>query len=200
MVDDGGMYITGVDIVGGNQALLKAVQDKASKMKKFQSYNIAVTSDHAAYVEYGTFGAVNAGVPDEFGRKAKESIYEWVDRSPHFVNLSQNEKRDAAYAIYRKIMTQGMTAYPYMRPAVRETLRAHGDFSGYFKDHTMRDLVEEIVERMKRNLKDHYFSGELERSIQITESNDDIDRDPSLYGQLLEEAFNEMSMSERVRR
>lgn len=165
------IVITGVEIEGGEEALTQILSEAMSDSNKFRPFDILIDSDHASYVEYGT-GPATSGSHEakEFGQSAKDKIERWAMTKPSFAGLTPRQRRDLAYATYNKVMKEGITPAPFIRPALDDFFTTE-NLTEFFKDETgtMERLADHLAQMMKENLlrNDSYYTGDLYDSIRI---------------------------------
>lgn len=80
--------------------------------RKFLEKEIVYPAPQSVWIEFGTD-------PHPVSEKGREKIAEWAVRK---LKLSKKEAERAAWLIARKIKRKGMTAQPFLRPAVSEVI------------------------------------------------------------------------------
>lgn len=158
--------------VAGSEQILTALQKSLEDSETFQTYDVVVLSDHASYVEYGTGPATKKNAEtDVYGQSVKEIIERWVTLK-FGANMTKKQRRDFAYSVYKKIMQNGLTAKPYIRPAIISVTNDKGFLNEVFANSKdpLFDIATEIAEEMKDNLNFHdsIFTHELINSIKVT--------------------------------
>lgn len=148
---------------------------------KYAPFKINIESDHAMYIEFGTNGIGKTPkalknrttYKTRSGNKSEayENIKKWVHARfplPLIPNSGSKDPDQLAYAIYMKIMEEGIPPQPFIRPALfaaQEKLE-HGDY----ENMTMEDIAKDIAAEMKRMLDENltsYGEEELANSIWI---------------------------------
>jgi len=168
-----GYRIVSVEIIGGKEALHKAVEKAIKESDKFKLYDVVVTSDHASYIEYGT-GPANPAVPgvSEFLQSAKDKIYMWASLKPKFAMMTPAERKKIANATYKKVMEKGITAHPFMRPAIHHVMNNENLTERFEQGMTMEGFANLLADKMREIVwdEDIYCSGVLMDSIQVVEA------------------------------
>ena len=170
--------ITGIEVIGGDEALQKAVEKAVKESNKFELYDVVVSSDHASYVEYGT-GPANPTVPGahDFMDSAKARIERWVSLKPSFATMTPRQRKNMAYAVYKKVMEHGITPAPFIRPAIHDMLTTENLTKRFEEGMTMEQFAESLAARMRKNLLDNdsYYTGDLMDSIQVVRADEHME-------------------------
>ncbi len=159
----------------------ESLKEHLTNSEQFKPYKVVIDAPYAEALEFGT-GPANPGNASPKSMHAfvrnntlymKETtevfnkFYEWVVGTGHF-----DEPYEAARAIYRKIMEEGMAPHPFIRPALhsvedelQELLEREGSLKG---------VTEELAMRIAQNLRDYspypmVSTGELINSIRVEE-------------------------------
>lgn len=159
------MVITGIEFVGGEDAVTKALMSAMRESEKFKPFDIVIDSDHASYVEYGT-GPANSGSheADVFGQSAKDKIMRWAQTKPSFAGLTPRQRKDLGYATYNKVMKMGIPPTPFIRPALDEFFTSE-NLTEFFSNEngTMERMAQHLASRMQDILleNDTYYTWDL---------------------------------------
>lgn len=148
---------------------------------RLQSWTVAVNSEHAIYVEYGTSPA-NPSAKYGKGKisPVELKIRAWLKKKES-ATIAQVDLDKKAHSIYRKIMRNGLAASPFFWPAVYSVLdETTADLDWIDKGHTLGEMAHMIAERAKENIRvnDSIYTGELLNSIAVTKS-DETGYDPN---------------------
>lgn len=198
------MAEVGIDIVAFNveyeDGFLESLMEEMGDDYKPVIFHI--DSDHAQYIEFGSQGRSNT----EFKKRSKtgkgkaskrsdvyDKIRAWV--VARGVNGTEKDVDSIAFAIFRKIITEGIPPQPFIRPALHEIERKleDGDFSG--EGNTMETVAIAFRDKMKKYLEENhtiYPGGSIADSIYWEHVDFD---DPRLDGNSL---FNGIDIPENV--
>ena len=167
------VVITGVELVGGQEAFDEMIRDVLDDTDVCKPYNVKIDSDYAEFVEYG-IGPIHGGSTSAaraFGASLLDQLREWARDKPSFAGLSKEERKRIVYGSYNRIIKEGIPPAPFIRPAIRDVLS--DDLSSYFTygGLGLKGIAMEIAERMAENLtlNDSYATGNLLRSIKVVE-------------------------------
>ena len=149
---------------------------------KYAPFKVNVESDHARYIEFGTNGVgktpsavrKRTGGAPRTGTKSEayENIRKWVKARfplPLIPNCGSQNQDQLAYAIYRKIMEEGIPPQPFIRPSILAVQTKMEN--GTYEDMTMEDIAKDLAAEMKRMLDENlasYGQEELANSIWVS--------------------------------
>lgn len=162
-----------VNILSTNEDVRQAIEKIAMNNIQFAPASVVIESPYARYVEEGTGPASKDFLrqTDEFGRTTAQRIEAWSHA--RFATISPVKRKQISYMIYRHIMEHGTDPHPYIRPAVRDTMRSL-DPDWYLKGRSTFDLCKKMATRMKYNLtrdpetgESHIYTYALHDSIHV---------------------------------
>ena len=197
------VVITGVELVGGQEAFDEMIKNALDDTDVCKPYNVVVKSDYADYVEYGINPIRGASSIEarEFGASLLNKLKQWARKKPSFAGMSKEERKTVVYSSYNKIIKEGIPPAPFIRPAIRDTL---SDDVGSFFTYGglgLKGVAMEIAERMAENLtnNDSIATGALIDSIEVQDVSDGPPDDYDLIDAEQEERQN-MYLESEMRR
>ena len=171
------IVITGIELVGGQEAFDEMIKDALDDTEVCKPYNVIVESEYADYVEYGInpIRGVSSIESREFGMSLLDKLKKWARKKPSFAGMSKEERKTVVYSSYNKIINDGIPPAPFIRPAIRDTL--NDDVGSFFTygGLGLKGVAMEIAERMAENLthNDSIATGALIDSIKVVDASDD---------------------------
>lgn len=146
-------------LLSSNEDVKQAIEKTALKSIQYAPASIIIDSPYAVYVEEGTGPASKDFLrqTDEFGRTAAQRIEAWSHA--RFSTISPVKRKQISYMIYKHIMEHGTAPHPYIKPAIRTTLR-NLDPEWYRKGRSTYDICKRMAARMKYNLSRDPATGE----------------------------------------
>lgn len=172
IIGDQEIIITGVEIVGGEEALRKAIKASMNKDDRFKSCEIVIDCPYAVYVEYGTHAAKNKSQSKT--NPVWMRFMRWALLKPKFVTLPINERKKLAYGTYVRVMREGLPEHPFIRPALKEMAQSVNRYEYFSHGGSIKNYAEAVANRMKKILEDddRYYTHHLIDSIYVREIGD----------------------------
>lgn len=160
-----------IENLAENQQFLQALQRSLEETGRFQTYDVVVLSPHASYIEYGTNGATKKSAEvDAYGQSVKDVIDRWVILK-FGTQFNKKQRREFSYSVYKKIMQKGITAKPYIRPAIQNIMDNTELLNDVFatSNEPLKDIAILISDEMKDIVRfnDSIFTHELIDSIKV---------------------------------
>lgn len=198
--------VDGLMVDWPEKEIIRRFKDADAK-DKASPYVLRINSDHALYIEFGTGPAKGpaksgkgSGPTDTLDKikewvmaRSKGTVSKYTGHDP-FSKMSKSELDQVSYLIYRKIMNYGIPPQPFIRPAIHEMERRLESGEYDYEGCTMEDVLNDLVELMRRNLDENhtiYDGGSIADSIEIEKVDFD---DPILSA----DPLAEMGISEEI--
>lgn len=168
------------DVSVSEDGLRNVVEKVILSNERFKPYRVVIDSDHALAIEFGSRPIAPDYKPGQNKGRNKtgggDTLYEKI-KDWYKARNGGIYTESSVYLIYRSIMRNGTPPQPFIRPAIHAI---EGNIqNGVYKDDVdTKTLAEDLVEKMLDNLRNNftiYPGGQIESSIRIEESFDNVD-------------------------